>query len=976
MAIDKYLTQLQKDKSTLVRNLFDKGVEAEHNETFTTLVDKVADIETASPLEEQIIVEPNRDHRTYLPAEGYDGIARVEALPVTSAIDTNITPYNIKEGVEILGVTGVYDGVEDLELQTKTVNPTSEETGVVVTYDANYDALGKVIVNPIKASMVRGLSPDIIKRGEKVLEMTGTYGETSQVKAVYPTTSQQTIVPDQGVKFLEKVIVQPVDRGIDDDIQAANIKLGVEILGVTGTYTGDFTYQNKTASLSTEKPITYTADEGYDALASVTVPAVTAAIDYDIQPSNIKKGVSILGVTGTYEPAPSMTNKSITPTTSTQIIRPDSGYSTMDQVTVGAVTSSIDSDIKSYNIKKDIEILGVKGTLEAMNPETLFVRPSTERQEYSPSEGYNCIGHVVAHPVTNEIDANIIASNIKEGIDILGVTGTYSGDAINLQEKIITPQDSIQSITADDGYDALSTVTINVPDMEDIEVTPSIEEYTVTKKPNKYIRRVTVNPVSSDIDKNIRAENIRKNMSILGVVGNYEGEDPAEVFVNGVEKGAYNESYKYSHDTSYNYTYYTPGILKHMIKIPGTIPVVGTTMAHAFENMTALIEAPNIDLTNVTSCEQMFNGCSSLSVVPAYNSPKVTSWYMAFGGCKKLTHVPDCDYSSTTSTALMFVDGGITEIPTDLMTRFPRLTTMTNMFHGCPLGGDLKLTLGSDYINSDSSLKLGAGGFCSTNAYNNMELDLISKISFYGNWNGSYVSANGLPYAKVSTKVNYIDNGYIETFSYTEVPCKDGVTYQINSDENFNLNLVGCTACDSVCRGTISNYAPGLKFNLPDVLSCSYLFYNADRCTGTIHLHIGPKCTKLNNAFYYCTTPSILRYDENKPVIDGSSLNNISSAFTRMSKLVDFEGITNLGKGYTQKTTNYSYYTLDLSSSTLLSVESLRSIINNLYDLNQNATYVAAGTIYRQSLKLGSTNLAKLTDEEKAIATNKGWNLS
>ena len=79
---------------------------------------------------------------------------------------------------------------------------------------------------------------------------------------------------------------------------------------------------------------------------------MTAAIDYDIQPGNIKKGISILGVTGTYEPAPSMTNKHITPTTSVQTIRPDSGYGTMDQVTVSAVTSSIDSDIKSYNIKK------------------------------------------------------------------------------------------------------------------------------------------------------------------------------------------------------------------------------------------------------------------------------------------------------------------------------------------------------------------------------------------------------------------------------------------------------------------------------------------------------------------------------------------------------------------------------------------------------------------------------------------------
>ena len=216
----------------------------------------------------------------------------------------------------------------------------------------------------------------------------------------------------------------------------------------------------------------------------------------------------------------------------------------------------------------------------------------------------------------------------------------------------------------------------------------------------------------------------------------------------------------------------------------------------------------------------------------------------------------------------------------------------------------------------------------------------------------------------------------MKPFTYTEIPCKEDVTYQINSDENFNLNLVGCTACEHINRGSRANFAPGLKINLPDVRSCSYFLYNADRCTGPIYLRIGPNCTKMSNSFYYCTTPSILRYTEDQPAIDGSSLNNISGAFTRMSKLVDFEGIVNLGKAFTQKTTNYSYYTLDLSYSTLLSVESLRSIINNLYDLNQNATYVAAGTIYRQSLKLGATNLAKLTDEEKAIATNKGWNLS
>jgi hypothetical protein len=84
----------------------------------------------------------------------------------------------------------------------------------------------------------------------------------------------------------------------------------------------------------------------------------------------------------------------------------------------------------------------------------------------------------------------------------------------------------------------------------------------------------------------------------------------------------------------------------------------------------------------------------------------------------------------------------------------------------------------------------------------------------------------------------------------------------------------------------------------------------------------------------------------------------------------------NLGKGYTQKTQNYSNYKLDLSSSYNLSYDSLMSVINNLYDLNLTYDVANGGTLYRQSLVLGSTNLAKLTAEEIAIATNKGWNVT
>ena len=51
--------------------------------------------------------------------------------------------------------------------------------------------------------------------------------------------------------------------------------------------------------------------------------------------------------------------------------------------------------------------------------------PTTEIQEIVPDRYYTGLSKVTINAVTSDIDDNIVAENIKEGVEILGVTGTY-----------------------------------------------------------------------------------------------------------------------------------------------------------------------------------------------------------------------------------------------------------------------------------------------------------------------------------------------------------------------------------------------------------------------------------------------------------------------------------------------------------------------------------------------------------------------
>lgn len=54
-------------------------------------------------------IQPKVTDQTVLPDEGNVGFSSVTVKAVTSSIDSNIVPENIKSGVTILGVTGTLE---------------------------------------------------------------------------------------------------------------------------------------------------------------------------------------------------------------------------------------------------------------------------------------------------------------------------------------------------------------------------------------------------------------------------------------------------------------------------------------------------------------------------------------------------------------------------------------------------------------------------------------------------------------------------------------------------------------------------------------------------------------------------------------------------------------------------------------------------------------------------------------------------
>ena len=251
------------------------------------------------------------------------------------------------------------------------------------------------------------------------------------------------------------------------------------------------------------------------------------------------------------------------------------------------------------------------------------VEPSTTEQTITADEEYSGLASVTVNAVTNEIDSNIVAENIKDGVEILGVTGT-------LQEGI-TPSGEI-AINDNGVYDVTNYASANV----NIESTGADFE---------------INDCSNLFYQSARTDVMDRLLALCKNV------------------------------TSTSYMFYDCRNLTSLdLSNFNTSQVVN--MRNMFYGCNALtnLDISNFDTSNVTNMNNMFDGCKGFSSidVSSFNTSKVTTIASMFNACSKLTDIDLSNFDTSKVTNMSYLFNSCIVLPSLDLSNF-YTSNVTNM---------------------------------------------------------------------------------------------------------------------------------------------------------------------------------------------------------------------------------------------------------------------------------------------------------
>ena len=184
--------------------------------------------------------------------------------------------------------------------------------------------------------------------------------------------------------------------------------------------------------------------------------------------------VAIAGDTPTYQ------SKTISPSTSVQTVTADSGYDALSDVTVNAIQT-----------------------------ETKSVTPTTSTQKVTPTSG-KYLTEVSISAIQTETKSVTSNGTYKptNGKYFSSVTVNVPLETFNTQTKTVTPTESTQTVSPDNGYNGLSTVTVNpisstyigsaVPTKGATTITPNSNSQTAISSDTYATGNITVSAVPTE----------------------------------------------------------------------------------------------------------------------------------------------------------------------------------------------------------------------------------------------------------------------------------------------------------------------------------------------------------------------------------------------------------------------------------------------------------------------------------------------